>query len=455
MSTNRERSCLTIILAAGEGKRMASSKPKVLHPIAGLPMVLHVLNTAIAAGSTSRAVVIGNQADIVQDVVERHDPLATVHLQSERLGTAHAALCARGAMVDKPDDVVILNGDGPLVQPDTIRKARESLADNDVSVVGFRTADPTGYGRLLMQDGQLVAIREQKDATDEEKSITFCNSGIISISGKHFLSILEAVGKNNVQGEYYLTDVVEVARDQGLSVGAVEVDEEETLGINDRVQLARAEAIWQDRRRQAAMISGVTLAHPETVVFHHDTIVEPDATVEPNVVFGPGVCVAGGATIRAFSHLEGARVEAGAVIGPYARLRPGTIVAEGAKIGNFVETKNTHLGAGAKINHLSYVGDAQVGAKANIGAGTITCNYDGFNKHRTDIGAGAFIGSNTALVAPVRVGVDANTAAGSVIVEDVPDDALALARGRQTNKEGRAKTVRAALKAQKESAGKG
>lgn len=452
---NRKRDFLTIILAAGEGKRMASDMPKVLHPVAGLPMLAHVLKTAAEAGGTRRAVVVGNQAERVEDHVRGFDETASVYVQSERKGTAHATLAAREAIAQSDDDVLVLYGDVPLIRAETLERVRQSLAEgHDIVVLGFRTGDPAGYGRLLIEGGKLVAIREEKDATAEEKEITFCNSGILAISGKHVLSILDHIDNSNAQGEYYLTDAVEVGNSMELSTVALEVEEEETLGVNDRVQLAQVEAIWQRRRREAAMRDGVAMAHPESVVFHHDTVVEADATIEAHVVFATGVTVSAGATIRAFSHLEGAHVGPDAIIGPYARLRPGTKVGASAKIGNFVETKNAELGTGAKINHLSYVGDASVGAKANVGAGTITCNYDGFNKHYTVIGDGAFIGSNTALVAPVKVGTNANTAAGSTVVEDVPDDGLAIARGRQVNKEGRAKELRASLKALKEARSK-
>ncbi len=437
------RKCLTIILAAGEGKRMASDTPKVLHPVAGLPMLAHVLSTAKMAGGSSCAVVVGNQAERVASVVNVYDEMASVHVQKERKGTGHAVLAAREAVTDELDDVIILYGDVPLIQTETILAARETLADGaDIVVLGFETDDPTGYGRLITHGDTLLAIREHKDATDKEKDITFCNSGIIAFRAENMLPVLDQIDNNNVQGEYYLTDAAEVGQSMGLTVLAIEVSEDETLGVNDRVQLAVVEEIWQDRRRIELMKSGVSMSAPHTVIFSHDTSVEAGAVLEPNIVFAEGVSVAKGATIRAFSHLEGTSVGEGAIVGPYARLRPGTELGPNTKVGNFVETKATKVANGAKINHLSYIGDTSVGEKANIGAGTITCNYDGFGKHDTHIGEGAFIGSNTCLVAPVSIGANANTAAGSVITEDVPDDDLAIERNKQVNLKGKAKLLR-------------
>lgn len=447
------RTCLTIVLAAGEGKRMASDLPKVLHPVAGLPMVCHVLNTASAAGSQDLAIVVGNKAELVSETVAGQMPHASIHLQQQRLGTAHAVLAAREAVQSGHDDVVVLYGDVPLVRVETITAARQSLADGaDIVVLGFHTDDPTGYGRLVEKDGELIAIREHKDATEAERTINFCNSGIMAFRATCMLDVLDAIGSDNAQNEFYLTDAVEVGRQKGLSVVAAAVPEDETLGVNDRVQLAQVEAIWQTRRRDQLMRAGVAMSAPETVYFHHDTEIERDVTIEPNVVFAVGVRVAAGATVRAFSHLEGAQVGAGAIVGPYARLRPGADIGEAAKIGNFVEIKGAAIGNGAKVNHLSYIGDATVGATANIGAGTITCNYDGFNKHRTTIGEGAFIGTNTSLVAPVEIGPNANTAAGSVITENVPEDDLAIERNKQANLKGMARRLRnryAAAKAAK------
>ncbi|MEM8749290.1 MAG: bifunctional UDP-N-acetylglucosamine diphosphorylase/glucosamine-1-phosphate N-acetyltransferase GlmU [Pseudomonadota bacterium] len=447
MTALSDRSCLAIILAAGEGKRMASSMPKVLHPVAGLPMVCHVIDTAVASGATACAVVVGNQAERVTEAVAVHYPKASFHTQTERLGTAHAVLSARDAISQAQeagiDDIIVLYGDVPLIQRSTIDAARTSLANGaDIVVLGFETAMPTGYGRLIMQGDTLTAIREEKDASDEERKITFCNSGIMAFNSSIALEVLDAVNNDNAQNEYYLTDAVETGHARGCKVVALDVPEEETLGVNDRVQLAEVNAIWQRRTRDALMRSGVTMEAPETIILHHDTVVEADAVLEPNLVFGPKVHVASGATIRAFSHLEGAMVGENAIIGPYARLRPGATMEAGSKAGNFVEIKAARIGEGAKVNHLSYIGDAQIGAKANIGAGTITCNYDGFLKHQTVVGEGAFIGTNTALVAPVTIGKNANTAAGSVVYKDVPDDDLAIERSEQKNLSGKAKQLR-------------
>ena len=443
---------LTIVLAAGEGKRMASDMPKVLHPVASLPMVLHVAETAMASGSGTLAFVVGNKAEMVREAVGKHCPQASFHEQKERKGTGHAVLAAREAVRAGVEEVIVLYGDVPLVRPETIAAARRALAGGaDIVVLGFETADPTGYGRLIVKNGELLAIREHKDASDEEKQITFCNSGIMAFRAQHMLATLDAITDNNAQGEYYLTDAAEIGRLRGLSVKAISVPEDETLGVNDRVQLAEVEAIWQERKRRQMLLAGVAMAAPQTVMFSHDTQIGREAVIESNVVFAPGVKVAARATIRAFSHLEGAAVGEGAVVGPYGRLRPGADLAEGAKVGNFVEVKAAKVGVGAKINHLSYVGDATVGANANIGAGSITCNYDGFNKHHTEIGEGVFIGTNTSLVAPVSVGKNANTAAGSTITEDVPEDALAFGRARQANVPGKASALREHLRAVKES----
>lgn len=437
------RSCLTIILAAGEGTRMASSLPKVLHPIAGLAMVNHVQNIAMAAGSTQQAIIVGAQAERVTQMVQSHSATASVFLQSERKGTAHAVLAAREALEQGYDDVVVLCGDAPLIQAENLTLARDVLAQGaDIVVLGFEAADPSGYGRMIMEDGNLVAIREHKDASDEEKKITYCNSGIFVFNGSRIIDVLEAIGNDNIQGEFYLPDAVEVGRSKGLIVKSVKVPESETMGVNDRVQLAKAEAIWQQRTRETMMLSGVAMSAPHTVQFSHDTQIGHDSRIDPYVVFDVGVSIGEGVHIRSFSHFEGATIANNAIIGPYARLRPGSRLADGVKIGNFVETKNVEVAAGAKINHLSYVGDSSVGTKANIGAGVITCNYDGVNKHRTTIGAGAFIGTNTSLVAPVVVGDGAMTAAGSIVTRDVPAEAVAIERSEQRNIEGLATKLR-------------
>lgn len=441
---------LAIILAAGEGTRMRSSKPKVLQEIGNRPLIAHVVRSAASIGVDSIALVVGPDMEEVERIATGFAPDVGSHLQLQRLGTGHAVASAREAVTDDFEDVIVLLGDAPLVRPQTIAAARARLADGaDVVVVGFRAADPFGYGRLIFEGDQVVAIREQRDASEVERAIDFCNSGIMAFKRRHMLKLVDAIGTDNSKGEYYLTDAIGIAHRSGLTVHATEADEDEVMGVNDRVQLSNCEAIFQDRRRNEALVSGVSLIAPQTVHFSADTVLEPDVTVEPNVVFGPGVLVASGARIKAFSHLEGATIAANAQIGPYARLRPGAEIGEGARIGNFVEVKNSVFGAGAKANHLAYIGDTSVGSKANIGAGTITCNYDGFFKHRTEIGAEAFIGSNSALVAPVRIGAGAFVGSGSVITENIPDNGLAIARGRQNTKADWALTFRATKNAKK------
>ncbi|MBX3577818.1 MAG: bifunctional UDP-N-acetylglucosamine diphosphorylase/glucosamine-1-phosphate N-acetyltransferase GlmU [Rhizobiaceae bacterium] len=441
-----ERSCLSIILAAGEGTRMKSASPKVLHRVAGLPLVAHVARAAVAAGSGDIALVLGRGAEEVAKVVAPIAAKADTFLQEQRLGTAHAVRAARDAIARGYDDVLILFGDTPLVDAGDLIAARRKLAEGAaVVVMGFRTDNPTGYGRLIEDKGELVAIREEYEASETERRIGFCNGGLMAVDGAHLLDLIEAIGNDNAKKEYYLPDIVEVARGRGLNAVAIEAEFETLLGINTRVELAEAEAIWQRRRRRELMLSGVTMIDPSSVTLSHDTVIGAETVIEPNVYFAPGVSVAGGATIRAFSHLEGATVGPNCEVGPFARLRPGADLAEKAKVGNFCEVKKAKVGAGAKINHLSYIGDAVIGPKANIGAGTITCNYDGFNKFVTEIGAGAFIGSNSALVAPVRIGDGAYVASGSVIVESVPDDALAFGRARQRTLPDRGRQLRERL----------
>ncbi|GGD88872.1 bifunctional protein GlmU [Aureimonas endophytica] len=450
------RTCLSVILAAGEGTRMRSSRAKVLHEVAGLPMVGHVVRVAETVGAGGIALVTGRDADKVETAVRAIAPEASFHVQEQRLGTAHAVLAARSAIAAGFDDVLILFADTPLVRPETLEKARRSLADGaEICVVGFRPVDPSGYGRLIEAEGELVAIREDKDASDAERAVGFCNAGLMAVRGAALLSLLDAVGDANAKGEFYLTDIVAIARERGGVVRAIEADADEVLGVNTRVELAAVEAIWQERRRREAMLSGATLIAPGTVFFSHDTALGRDVVVEPNVVFGPGVHVADGVIIHAFSHIEGASAASGVSVGPFARLRPGTDLGEGAKVGNFCETKNARIEAGAKVNHLTYIGDARIGAGSNIGAGTITCNYDGANKWFTDIGANVFVGSDTALVAPVKVGDGAYIGSGSVITEEVPADGLAIARGRQVVKEGRAVELRARAAAIKAAAKSG
>ena len=429
------RKCLAVILAAGEGTRMRSDLPKVLHPFGGLPVIAHVVRSLAAAGADQIALVVGPGHDAVAQAARAEQPGLSVFVQESPLGTAHAVLAAREALAGDHDDLFIIYGDTPSVSPETIAALRQLVAGGAaVAVGGMRPAEPSGYGRLIMVGERLIAIREVKDATPQERQIGFCNGGLMAMSGPRALAILDEIGTDNAQGEYYLTDAVEIANDRGLTVTAMEIDEAELFGINTRGHLAEAEARFQAARRAAAMAGGATLVAPETVFFTHDTQIGRDVTIEPNVVFGPGVRIEDGGTIRAFCHLEGAVVAGGAVIGPFARLRPGAKIGPDAKVGNFCEVKNAELHQGAKINHLTYVGDADVGARANIGAGTITCNYDGASKHRTTIGENAFVGSNSALVAPLTVGHGAYVGSGSVITKDVPDDALAVGRGRQVTK---------------------
>jgi bifunctional UDP-N-acetylglucosamine pyrophosphorylase/glucosamine-1-phosphate N-acetyltransferase len=443
----KEGACLAIVLAAGEGTRMRSRLPKVLHAIGGRSLLAHVLGTVAAAGVTEVAVVVAPDQDAVMAEAKRFAPTAEAFVQRERLGTAHAVLAAASAIARGFDQVLIAFADSPLVPAATWQAMRKALAGGaDVVVLGFRPADPTGYGRLIVEDGRLIAVREEKDASPAERALGLCNAGLMALSGEHALALLRKVHNKNAKGEYYLTDVVALAVAAGLRTMALEAEEDEVCGINTRAQLAEAEAVLQRRLRAEAMENGVTLVAPDTVFFSPDTKLGRDVVVEPNVMFGPGVVVEEGAVIRAFSHLEGAHVGKGARVGPYARLRPGARLGENVHIGNFVEVKEAEIAAGAKANHLSYIGDARVGEGANLGAGTITCNYDGAAKHRTEIGAHAFIGSNTALVAPVSVGDNAYVGSGSVITENVPADALAVGRGRQVVKEGWAKRLRAKAK---------
>jgi bifunctional UDP-N-acetylglucosamine pyrophosphorylase / glucosamine-1-phosphate N-acetyltransferase len=431
------QSCLAIVLAAGEGTRMRSTRPKVLHTVAGQSMLAQVLAAVCKAGTTATAVVIGPGQNDVAAEVKRVLPGAEIFTQHERRGTAHAVLAAKAAIARQPDDVLIVFGDTPLVRPETLTRLRAPLAKGAaIAVLGFRPADPTGYGRLIMADGELVAIREHADASDDERAIDLCNGGIMAFAGNTALAILERIGNQNRKSEFYLTDAIAIAREMKLRAVTVEGEEDDVRGINTKAQLAEAEAVAQQRLRQAALDAGVTLVAPETVFLSADTSFGKDVTVEPYVVFGEKVKVEDGATIRSFSHLTGAHVGKGAIVGPYARLRPGATLGDNVHIGNFVEVKEATIAAGAKANHLSYIGDASVGAGSNIGAGTITCNYDGSAKHRTEIGDEVFIGSNSALVAPVKIGDGAYVGSGSVITTDVPAQALALGRARQVVKEG-------------------
>jgi bifunctional UDP-N-acetylglucosamine pyrophosphorylase / glucosamine-1-phosphate N-acetyltransferase len=437
------RTSLTIVLAAGEGTRMRSSTPKVLHPVAGQSLLAHVLSAAPKGAGASLAVVVGPDHQTVANEAKRYRPDTEIFVQRERKGTAHAVLAGREALARGADDLVIAFGDTPLISAATFERLRMALQQGaTLAVLGFRAADPTGYGRLLVENGHLVAIREQADASPAEHAVTLCNAGIMAFDGHKALSIIKKIGTANSKGEYYLTDAVTIVRDLGLEAVVIETSEDEVRGINTKAQLAEAEGVMQARLRWAALEAGVTLIAPETVFLAADTTFGKDVTIEPFVVIGPGVSIADGAVIHSFSHIVQASIGKNASVGPYARLRPGTSLGEGARIGNFVETKAATLEPGVKINHLSYVGDAHVGANSNIGAGTITCNYDGFSKHKTEIGAGAFVGTNSSLVAPVKIGSGAYIGSGSVITRDVPDDAMAVERSQQTNREGGAKRYR-------------
>ena len=438
------RRCLTIVLAAGEGVRMRSRRPKVLHEIAGVSMLSHALSAAREAGPGDLAVVVGPGRDDVAAEVLKAAPEARIFVQAERRGTADAVLAAREMIARGYDDVVVSYADIPLIDGATLAAMRHGLSDGaDLVALAFAPADPAGYGRLIERDGRLIAIREDKDASAAEKSAPLCNAGPVAFAGAEALSLLEAVTPENAQKEFYLTDLIEIANKRGLRARALTADPTEVMGVNDRTQLAAAEAALQAQLRRRAMIEGATLVAPETVFLSRDTIIGRDVVIEPHVVIGQGVVIEDGAVIHAFSYLERSRIGAGASIGPYARLRPGVEVGVKAKVGNFVELKNAKIEQGAKVNHLSYIGDARVGASANIGAGAITCNYDGHSKFRTEIGAGAFIGSNSSLVAPVTIGEGAYVGSGSVITRDVEPDALAVARGRQETRAGWAKAFRA------------
>ena len=437
------RSSLTIVLAAGEGTRMQSATPKVLHPVAGQSLLAHVLGAAPKGTGAALAVVIGPDHDAVAKEARLIRPDAATFVQRERLGTAHAVLAAREALARAPDDLLVVFGDTPLISAATFQRLRAPLKNGAaLAVLGFRAADPTGYGRLLVEGDRLVAIREQADASAEERAIKLCNAGVMAFDGRTALEIIEKIGNANSKAEYYLTDAVSIVRDLGLEAVVIETSEDEVRGINTKAQLAEAEQVMQARLRKAALEAGVTMIAPDTVYLAADTSFGKDVTIEPFVVIGPGVSIADGAVIHSFSHIVQASIGKKALVGPYARLRPGTSLGEGVKIGNFVETKAATLEAGVKVNHLSYIGDTHVGAGANIGAGTITCNYDGISKHKTMIGAGAFIGTNSSLVAPVKIGNGAYIGSGSVITRDVPDDAMAVERSPQNNREGGAKRYR-------------
>ncbi|MFN7174029.1 MAG: bifunctional UDP-N-acetylglucosamine diphosphorylase/glucosamine-1-phosphate N-acetyltransferase GlmU [Thermaurantiacus tibetensis] len=432
-----------VILAAGKGTRMRSDTHKVLHPVGGRPMLLHLLETAAALAPVRTVVVVGDRAEQVAAVVK---PLGceTV-VQEPQLGTGHAVLQAEPLLRAHEGPILVLFGDVPLVRAETLAALLAAVsAAAPIAVLGFRPAEPGAYGRILTDaDGRILRMVEARDASPEELAVPLCNAGMMAMASPLLWRLLHQVGNANAAGEYYLPDIVMLARAEGLDATVVEAREDELLGVNSRADLARVEAAFQARRRREVMEAGVTLVAPETVFLAHDTRFGRDCVVEPFVVFGPGVSLGDRVVVHAHSHLEGATLGDGCAVGPFARLRPGTVLEAGARVGNFVETKKARLGAGAKANHLTYLGDAEVGQGANIGAGTITCNYDGFDKFRTVIGKGAFIGSNSALVAPVSVGAGAIVGAGSVITRDVPADALAVARGRQEAHAGWAARFRA------------
>src|SRR5437763_6185471 len=437
------RSSLTIVLAAGEGTRMRSSIPKVLHPVAGQSLLAHVLGAAPTGAGAALAVVVGPGQEAVEQEAKRLRPEAATFVQRERLGTAHAVLAARDAIRRGASDLLVVFGDTPLAPAATLKRLREPLNEGAaLAVLAFRAADPTGYGRLLVQGNRLISIREQAEATAEERAINLCNAGAMAFDGRTAMAVIEKIRNANSKGEYYLSDAVAIVRDLGLEAVVVEASEDEVRGINTKAQLAEAEQVMQARLRKAALEAGVTMIAPDTVYLAADTTFGNDVTIEPYVVIGPGVSISDGAVVHSFSHIVQASIGRNASVGPYARLRPGTSLGDGVRIGNFVETKAATIEAGAKVNHLSYVGDAHVGANANLGAGTITCNYDGFFKHKTTIGEGAFVGTNSSLVAPVKIGNGAYIGSSSVITKDVPDDAMAVERSPQSNREGGAARYR-------------
>lgn len=444
-----------IILAAGQGTRMNSDLPKVMHQVAAAPLLHHALATAHSLEPSRIVVVTGHGGEEVAVSASAYSEAVDTVLQDPQLGTGHAVAQAAPLLAEADGEAIVLYADTPLIREETLRAMLDARQRHAVVVLGFHAADPGRYGRLLTDGDDLLAIREFKDATDQERALTLCNSGVICAEAKTLFSLVAAVTNDNAAGEYYLTDIVELARQRGLTAGVVLCDEAETLGINTRHQLAEAEAAFQSRARHQALENGVTLTAPETVFFALDTHIGRDAIIGPNVIFGPGVTIESGAEIRGFCHLEGCHISRGATVGPFARLRPGAELAEDVHVGNFVEIKNAILDEGVKVGHLTYIGDADIGEHTNIGAGTVTCNYDGVMKHRTTIGKRAFIGSDTMLVAPVTVGDGALTASGSVITEDVPAEAVAIGRARQVTKPGLATRMFEKLRAIKAAQKKG
>ena len=444
-----------IVLAAGQGTRMNSDLPKVLHHVAAAPLLHHALAAATSLEPSRIVVVTGHGGEAVAASALRYSEAVETVLQDPQLGTAHAVGQAAPLLADVEGEAIVLYADTPLIREDTLRAMLAARQHHSVVVLGFHARDPGRYGRLITRGDDLHAIREYKDATAEERAITLCNSGVLCANAATLLSLVAAVKNTNAAQEYYLTDIVEIARARGLTAGVVLCDEAETLGVNTRAQLAEAEAAFQSRARTDALENGVTLTAPETVFFALDTHVGRDAIIGPNVIFGPAVTVESAAEIKGFCHLEGCHISRGATVGPFARLRPGAELAEDVHVGNFVEIKNATLGEGVKVGHLTYIGDADIGDFTNIGAGTVTCNFDGVMKHRTTIGKRAFIGSDTMLVAPVSVGDDALTASGSVITEDVPAGAVAIGRARQVTKPGLATRMFEKLKAIKAARVKG
>jgi bifunctional UDP-N-acetylglucosamine pyrophosphorylase/glucosamine-1-phosphate N-acetyltransferase len=442
---------VAVILAAGKGTRMKSARHKVMHPIAGKPMLAHLLDELSQLGPARSIVVLGVGREDVEPLVRNRG--GEIAVQDEQLGTGHAVLQAKDIIEEFQGDVIACFGDVPMVQAATVAAMLHRLHEDDAPVsvaLGFRPEDPAAYGRIIADsDGRIEKLVEHKDANESERAVTLCNAGVYAASAADMIGLLEQVTNDNAQGEYYLPDIVMVAQSQGRRSAVIETPAWEVAGINSRAELAAVEAQWQDRRRAQAMAEGVSLIDPHSVWFSHDTALGRDITIEPHVRIGPGVTIADGATIHGFSHIEGATIGEDASVGPFARLRPGAILEKGSKIGNFVEMKKAVLGEGAKASHLTYLGDAKIGAGANIGAGTITCNYDGYFKYQTEIGAGAFIGSNSALVAPVKIGAGAIVGAGSVVSQDVEADALALGRGEQTAKPGWAKRFRAVMSRKK------